>query len=338
MKIPWSFILALFLGFILGIVLFIGFLYTELGIPTHQSQWIYDITQKKERIANAIPGPKLLITAGSSTLFSINAALIEQETGFPAVNMGTHAGLCIDYRLYRIKKVAKPGDVVLMALEYEYYSNGAETHEQWNDDYVLSRDPDYFRQVPLTEKIAMATRVGFNRLQKGWDDHFHPDNHPRPPGPPPYSAYSPITPGIDCLDDHGDQVFNPVAARPPHKPIAFDRRIPMLVNGQPDADTDGFHVIADFIAWAHANHITVLATFPTCIKQPEYDLPKEHETIKTITDFYQAHGVPVIGTADEVMLPPDQFYDTMYHLTHEAALQRTERLIPELKPYLPAKK
>ncbi len=34
------------------------------------------------------------------------------------------------------------------------------------------------------------------------------------------------------------------------------------------------------------------------------------------------------------MLPIDQFYDTIYHLTYEAALQRTERLIPELKPYL----
>ena len=74
------------------------------------------------------------------------------------------------------------------------------------------------------------------------------------------------------------------------------------------------------------------------IPQPEYNQPTGQKALATIRAFYTAHGVPVIGTAQEMMLPQDQFFDSMYHLTYEAGMQRTERLIPELKPYLSPKK
>ena len=117
MKVPWRFILGLLAGLVLAIAVFLGFLYSQLGVPTHQSQWIFDISQKKERLASEITTPKLLIVAGSSALFSINAKIISEQTGFPAINMGNHAGLALDYRLYRIRKIARPGDKILIASE-----------------------------------------------------------------------------------------------------------------------------------------------------------------------------------------------------------------------------
>ncbi len=336
--VPWSFLLGLPVGFCLCIAVFIGFLYSEAGVPTHQSQWIYDLLSKKEKLAAAIPGPRLLIVAGSSTLFSINAKLIEEQTGLPTLNFGAHAGISIQYRLYRMKKVVRPGDTVLLACEYEYYTDSQETHGEWNDDYVLARDPEYFYQLPLSVKIAIATRIEFKRLQKGWENRWTKAKPQRPPGPPPYSAYSLTAPGIDCTDDRGDEVYNHADNIPPMKPIAYDRLLPVLINGLASDHNADFDAIASFIEWAHAHQVTVLATFPNLIRQPEYSLPPARRTIKTITRFYQSHNVPVIGTADEVMLPRDQFYDTMYHLTYEAGLARTERLIPELRPYLPVKK
>ena len=95
-------------------------------------------------------------------------------------------------------------------------------------------------------------------------------------------------------------------------------------------------VLAEFISWARANHVTVLFTFPNVIHHPEYDAPHGRQTVLAITHFFTSQDVPIIGTAGEAMLPINQFYDTIYHLTYEAALKRTERLIPELKPYLHA--
>jgi hypothetical protein len=329
MKIPWRFIVALPLGFILAIALFVGALYTQLGVPTHMSQWVSDLWQKKENVAARISGPRLLLVGGSGALFGINAQLIQQETGKPTVNMGTHAALMLNYIFYRIEKDARPGDTVLLVCEYEYYLNRFTYSQEISDDYILARDPAYFRAMPLADKIAMATRIPFKRLQTGWKNR--PD-HARPPSPP-YSPYTPITPGIDCLDDNGDEIFNTEAARPP--PQAFMQQpVKLLRDGFSSENTDGFADLTAFLQWARAHHVTVLATFPNLIYQPVYDLPKAQKTLETITRFYTSHGVPVIGTPREAMLPTDQFFDSVYHLVHSAALQRTERLIPELRPYL----
>ena len=65
-RVPWNYIFGLVGGFILSICFFVGALYTQLGVSTHESQWIFDIVQKKERLAAQIAGPRLFIVAGSS--------------------------------------------------------------------------------------------------------------------------------------------------------------------------------------------------------------------------------------------------------------------------------
>jgi hypothetical protein len=206
------------------------------------------------------------------------------------------------------------------------YTYSAET----TYDYILARDPDYFQRMSIFDKIAMATRIPLKRLQKGWSDRFHAEKV-RPPTRP-YSPYTPITPGIDCLDDHGDMVFNLASTKPelPARELSD-----VLADGLPSANNDSFNQLADFIAWAHERHITVLATYPQILWQPVYEQPASQKTFDMIRQFYSSHGVPFVGTADgSMMRSPDDFYDGLYHPTHEAALKRTERLIPELQPYL----
>jgi len=335
MNVPWRYILGLAVGFVLGIAVFVGLLYTQLGVPTLSTQWLFDITNKKALYAANFPGPRLFIVAGSSALFGVNAQLIQQQTGVPTINMGTSAGYPLNYRLDCLKKIVRPGDTLLLALEYESYGDKLVNYSDAGDDYLLARAPEYFLQTSLLYKIEMATRIPFKRLQKGWRNRETPERE-RPPGLP-YIPYLPITPGIDCLDDNGDEVFNMAATRHPPGPEMQDL-CSALADGLPSERTAGFETIDSFLQWARAQHITVLATFPNIIKEPAYDEPNGQKAIETITHFYASRGVPVIGTAKEAMLPPDQFFDTVYHLTHEAAIQRTERLIPELEPYLHAAK
>ena len=119
MRVSWNYILALVGGFILSIAFFVGCLYTLAGVPTESTHYDYDITQRKQLLAAERPGHRLLVVGGSSALFGINAQLIEKETGHPTVNMGTLLGLNLDYRFYLIKKIARPGDTILLACEYE---------------------------------------------------------------------------------------------------------------------------------------------------------------------------------------------------------------------------
>jgi hypothetical protein len=330
MRVPWRFLLGLVLGCTAGIAFFVGAISRQLGVPTASSQWIADVTREQLRLAGQSTGPRLLVVSGSSGLFGINAAEIERVTGYPTFNLGTHAALSLGYRLDRLKQIARPGDTILFAWEYEHYT-GEEESPEIEYDYVIARDPAYFRALPLTSKIAWATRLPLKRLQKGWSNERHPEKV-RPPSQP-YSPYTPITAGIDCLDDHGDEVFNTPAQQKLDVPFTGTG---VLVNGlSPDA-ARSFDELARFIDWAHDRHITVLATFPALLWDPRYETPVGDATIRHVLDFYISHGVPVVGTAQEAMLHSRRdFLDTFYHLTHDAAVRRTDQLIPELRPYLP---
>jgi hypothetical protein len=44
--------------------------------------------------------------------------------------------------------------------------------------------------------------------------------------------------------------------------------------------------------------------------------------------------VPVVGDYRDAILPADQFFDTCYHLTAEAAQGRSQRLAAQLMPFL----
>ncbi len=321
MRVPLHFILGLTAGLVLGIVVFLALVDAQLGVPTNSSKWAYDIAQKKREIAAAIPGPRLLLSGGSNVTFGLSAQTIESETGMKTVNMGTHAGWDADYQKHWIEQTARPGDTVLLAIEYQLYVDriGSEVH----DDYILARDPDYFRQMPLLEKIDLATRLSWKRLQKGLNIRRHGEASPRP--------HPPYTDGASFIDAYGDETGNTTVDQ---SNPDIEEIVKPLINGITSSDGEGFGEVRRFIAWAKAHDVTVLATFPNVEHRPEYDGANAREAIRTITDFYAAQGVPVIGTAQEAMYAPDQFFELPYHLTHDAAIVRTKKLVPELMPYL----
>jgi hypothetical protein len=319
MNVPWRFFVALAGGVLLGMICFVALLYTQLGVPTDSSSWAYVIMHKKEQRAASISGPRLLLLSGSNSLFGLNAQVITQETGYPTVNMGFHAGLDLDYLLYYIKRTARPGDTIFMPLEYPLY--GREYNNDLRDDFILARDPGFFHQMSWLDILGMSTRIRFVRLQQGWHFRRHPEKlHPN-------SRYE------NSTDDYGDGTTNMLAERKPDLP-ALSVVCVELTEGIPSDHALGFDLLRDFIAWTKANHIRLLAGFPNLLDRPEYHGPKGKEAVEVITRFYESEGVPVVGNAWETLLPSDQFFDTTYHLTHEAAIERTKRLVPELLPYL----
>jgi len=323
MHVPRRFILGLACGLLLAIGLFVSLLFTQLGQRTNSSSWASDLIEKKEALAAAIPGPKLLIFGGSGTTFGVSAQRIQEITGVPSVNMGTHAGLNMDLILHLARKTARPGDTVLLVPEYELYASMSEW--EGHDDYILAHDAAFFHQMSWIDKIYMATRIPFKRIQKGFAIRRKPEVPPRP--------HSPYTDGASFINGYGDETGNPASERLLHA-TNLDIRSTVLVNGLYSASGFGFDQIRVFARWAKAHRVKVLATFPNIMQRAEYEGPNADAAIKTITDFYAEVSVPVVGTAREAMMPPDDYFDTYYHLTREAAAKRSERLALALRPYL----
>ena len=311
-------------GFTIGLSLTLGLFYglflLQLGVPTSSSQWSWAINAKKYQLAEAAGSPKLLLVGGSSILFGLRAREIQAKTGVATVNMGTHYALGSEYILHLARKVARPGDTVLLAFEYEAYADPL--RDELFYDYLLARDPHYFNAMPLYQRVQTAMFISGNRLQRGLRSRG------KPFAPAYFFPYD-----IKQINEFGDLFGATDELRPPGQPyLASTSRI--LASQGVSLKSQGFAILADFIRWSRQKRIGVLATFPSICHRPEYESPTARGVIHDIESFYASWGVPVVGTAEESMLPPDMFFDTFYHSDEKGAQERTKRLLNYLEPIL----
>lgn len=325
MKTGCNFFAGLAAGFLLAMGITGGAFYLNLGVHSVTSKWTFDITQKKRLLARQTQPPRLLLVGGSATLFGLSARELERQTGCRTLNLGTHAALGTAYLLRETRQLAKPGDTVLLVLEYELYYSGILTPRGTDPllvDYIVARAPDFFRDLSLIEQWNVFMLTPNQRLIQGLK------NRKRREAPEQSAAvYS-----VNRINDWGDQMGHTEAERARHAGSSKYRA--SFFGREVDKQPVGFPVIADFCAWAKTNQVRVLATFPNLMDDPSYHNAVARQRVAQIAAFYSALGVPVVGDYTETLLSADQFFDTIYHLTEKAAAERTCRLAAELKPCL----
>lgn len=331
MMVPLRFFTGLASGLAIVFVIYFGLVQWQLGAPTTTSYWSYDLNSRKQARAASIPDPKLLVIGGSGALFGINARILESELGVPTVNLSTHAALQVAYILTLARTAARPGDTVLLALEYELYEAGNSTMNQWADplfiDFLMARDPAYFRSLPVGDQFDLSMRLSRDRLKRGLKSIL------RPPPPPEFQEYTAYD--SKNVDEYGDMTGHTRARIPNRVTAEFDVR-PALTSELSNARS-GMTEIQEFIDWSKAHGVRVLATFPNLCETPDYLAPKAQSTAEEITAFFQSRGVPMVGDYRGTLLPRADFYDTSYHLTEEAAAERTRRLATQLKSHFQPK-
>lgn len=107
--------------------------------------WVQGAYEKKEKMALLIKGPKIIIAAGSSVHFGVSAQMIEEAFQRPSVNYGVMTLLDLDYIIYRLKKVLKEGDILIMPLEYEHYTYDSSAQLSLQKKYyLLTFDHEFF--------------------------------------------------------------------------------------------------------------------------------------------------------------------------------------------------
>ena len=102
-----NFLLAIPLGFLAALGLYMGAVFAQLGAPTALSYWCHEITLKKRAAAAEADSPKLVLLGGSATLFGVNAAELERTLGVPTINGATHAALGMAYILESGKRLLR---------------------------------------------------------------------------------------------------------------------------------------------------------------------------------------------------------------------------------------
>ncbi|NEO92592.1 MAG: hypothetical protein F6K56_21070 [Moorea sp. SIO3G5] len=313
---------SIFSGLLISCLIFLFAVLFQIGAPTESSRWTDEIYTIKSNIANSIETPKLVIVAGSNALFGISCSQIHQETFVSCLNGATYAGLGIDYILTRARSWLKPGDLVLLPLEYEHYTDDGKPTAALID-YLLARDPKYLLSLNLINQFRFISGIPWKRVQEGivvkfktpqpWNDSYH----------------------SETINKYGDEIANRKADMTKRHIKKIAKTNPLNQIGESITSSHGISTIIKFINWCKNHNIKVIATWPNTIWFDVYQEPRKQDFFKSIENFYQRRSVPILGKPEDFMYDKSMFYDTSYHLHDLGVNHRTKQLIDLIQPYLP---
>ncbi len=312
---------SVLLGFMIASIIFVLAVFSQIGAPIESSRWLYEIYTIKNRIAQSIKTPKLAIISGSNAIFGISCKTIQQQNKVSCLNGGTNGDLGTDYLFKRARPWLKPGDIVLLPLEYEFY-----TYQKIPNDayisYILARDPQYLHSVDFLTQFRFITGVSFQRLRLGILAKLKTPER----GNANYQSQN--------LNEYGDETSNLKETTNKEQSIRVSKEQPMAIINGAIKSTYGMKIIREFTLWCQQNNITILATWPNTIRFNAYSGQSQQLFFQSIEQFYNRLGVPLLGKPQDFMYEKSMIYDTSYHLNNIGVSQRTQQIIELLKPYL----
>jgi hypothetical protein len=318
---------SFFWGFSFGIVaalgLFLAAFLLNLGVPTKLTTWTGEVMAKKKVLALTSAPPRILVAGGSSALFGISARELELLTGVRSINLACHAGLGTRVLLDFAEKLARPGDVILLALEYELYNSGYFDRDSLNEnniDYVLARNPGFLTRMRTAELVWFFLMTPDKRLRRGVQGRLSGGE-----GRGIKKVYN-----ADSINGWGDEILLDSDARERPRKIANNSLLASGLPGQPA----GFPLLNDFLVSCARQNIRVLAAYPNLMDCPKYRTEIAHQTADRIQKFFRDHGVEMADSYDRCLKPAEDFFDTEYHLLSVPCLRRTRLLAESVRPWL----
>lgn len=320
------YLLGILVGAALALAVYLGLFVLSLGKPASEGTVLLLAKYRfKESIANKLPSPRIMIVSGSNGLYGISARMIEDTTGVPTVNFATQVQVSLDYLLEKAKQNARPGDVLILPLEYEFYFRKDETTEVFSD-YVLGGDPAYFQKLPRRDKFWIIASASFvdicRRIFLGAENLRAVDR-------------TVASMGVH-MNDRGDLTEHLKSAQTPADRAEVIATKPRTVafKWKRMSREEYWDQVAAFSNWCRAHDVLCLFTFPSTIHFKAYDRAEAHETVDKILEAYADRNVGVLGTPYDFMMPAEDFHNSGYHLNLEASMVRTRRLIELLQPIL----
>ncbi|HAX7483228.1 TPA: hypothetical protein JTN37_004547 [Escherichia coli] len=145
---------------------YIALFYYQIGRGVVAEWWLRNVTEKKLQISKNKPNERVIIVAGSNGLFGFDSDLIAKETGMDVVNLSLHAGLDLSFYRMMIEQTVRKDDVVVMPLEFSYYSLKDE-YTGWFVDNMMAWGDDYLKWLSPWKKIEFLSHVSLSRVVTG---------------------------------------------------------------------------------------------------------------------------------------------------------------------------
>ncbi|HWJ73671.1 MAG TPA: hypothetical protein VNX29_10945 [Kaistia sp.] len=308
----------LLVGSLLTTVVYLGLFHFVLTRP----MTLGDMTRmidRKEKIAESVGPGAIIIAAGSNGRYSHSCATLSELLDRPCANMGVAASIQIDFLFDWVEKVAKPGDLVYVPLEYPLWS--ADRSDFLSDDI----GPAYF-----SKDVATLRDLGWDRLAHGafaFNVRFAIE-----------SVFEKLLVrmgvarrvGVTAsdLNDYGDMVGHDAKAAAAY--TDYLSKVRWRVPDNAISDTTRA-LVGNFIKSMKDRGVVVVGGLSTTFD----DQPVPDSVIAPWRALFEDNGAAFIMLPNKSQYPRSEFFDTTAHLQQQYQIEHSAALAPLLRPLLP---
>lgn len=273
------------------------------------NEYLSAIHDKEARLKATAGSPRLLLVGGSNVAFGFDSPALETEfPGYQVVNLGLMAGIGLDSMLAQAARCAQPGDVIVVAPEYDHLAAPFIGH-------------------PAIDLIRVRPSAAFDLSWGDWkllgDSGLGYMNHVSGRVRNGLRRGTPVCYRRSAFNEHGDVVahehlastWKPKRSTPrwEFRPSALQNRVDQLVRYTQAQAARGIPVVIECIPLA----------------QTTYEV--NGETVERIRAALLAEpGLRVLHPDRPANQPDTDFFDTDYHLTWAAKQRRTAELAQAL--------
>lgn len=313
-KLVASFVCITLLSLLLYVFLFF-FIFKK---PLTLGVW-FDVYEQKLSYAKTINSQKkIVIVAGSNGIFSHRCSEIQNIVGLKCVNASTGAMSGIDFILEKSKEFISPGDIVILPLEYDFYTlNEYEIiNSAAGNNYIAQYERGYLSK--MGNKKILPIMFSFNFQY-------------------PFSSIVELGLnacgvkkrfGVDTINVNGDMINHTK-----ERGLLYKNYINSLNQVSPSEKliTNNIFasqvIIADYLKWCDKNKIKAFGSLPTTFD----DRKNNPKALMKIKNLYYLNGAGFIETDNNSQYPRECFYDTSYHLNEECQIIHSKKIADYLK-------
>lgn len=325
-------------SFIAFAIFYYSLIFALFPTPVAAEYWVRELLVFKRDIAKNLAGqPKIVVASGSSTLFNVDTNILSEALKRPTINLGLMGGLPLDTILEEVNTVSRPGDLVILALEPDYYCREANPgYDPWQIRNAIAWNHSFWQGKSFLQKLALIPALGatfpLELLQARLDRIFRPEL---------------LAPRLAALDDA--QIIAKFSNRSaePVEPIYSIYNMDVLGNvksvhessytGPPqraDEDTkvcpQTLKRLTDFVGALKSRKINIVFANTPYMTFDGLDPIKVTESSKRFAAALKDIA-PVIDDRTELIFSRDQFFDSVMHLNASGRELRTQRLLAHIQ-------
>ncbi len=276
--------------------------------PADEDSYLRATRDKHSLIAKA-PSPRIIFTGGSNVAFGIDSEAVKQNMPYNPVNMGLHANLGLQFILTEASEYLKEGDILVLSIEYAHFHR-ATSHYEMVEIILDHRHKSVSYLGSSNIKPFMDNVLAFVGMKVRAFTWRHVMRHPKK-AQSPYSRSS--------FNKYGDVIA--------HRSIDAESisDMPLSVYCRRRHLDKVIDRLNRLHAEAAGRGASVYFFYPPV---PE----KLHEEQKTQIEMIDVSlrdrmTIPILNSPSEMAYPEEMFHDTIYHLTWEGTVQRTQQII-----------